>query len=168
MLSSDWSVARHPNASCARVGSIDFAEAAIGRQSRSMRLLNGAFVDELAKARTFGRLHEVEQLRSIGLARGGSLENAIVVDGDKVLNADGLRFDDEFVRHKMLDAVGDLALAGAPIVGAYRGVRAGHGLTNLLLRKLFADPSAFRVVEDDLQLIGDAGRRLGAGVVAAA
>lgn len=147
---------------------IDFEDAAIGRQERSMRLLNGAFVDELAEARTFGRLWEVEQLRAAGLARGGSLENAIVVDGARVLNEGGLRFDDEFVRHKMLDAVGDLSLAGAPIVGCYRGVRAGHDLTNKLLRALFADQTAWRLVEDDLSILGGGAARLGDGVIAAA
>ncbi|MEL6979023.1 MAG: UDP-3-O-acyl-N-acetylglucosamine deacetylase [Pseudomonadota bacterium] len=128
---------------------IDFEDAAIGRQARSMTLVNGAFIEELAKARTFGRLCDIEALRKIGLGRGGSLENAIVVDGARVLNADGLRYQDEFVRHKMLDAIGDLALAGAPIIGRYEGVRAGHEMTNLLLRALFAAPDAFDYVEYD-------------------
>ncbi len=123
---------------------IAFEEAAIGRQAREMTLVNGAFVDHLCRARTFGRLCDVEMLRAAGLARGGSLDNAIVVDGDRVLNADGLRYDDEFVRHKMLDAVGDLALAGGPLLGAYHGVCAGHDMTNRALRALFADPSAWR------------------------
>ncbi len=144
---------------------INFDDAAIGRQSRSMALINGCFVHELASARTFGRLSEVEQLRAAGLARGGSLDNAIVVDGDRVLNPDGLRFKDEFVRHKMLDAVGDLYLAGAPIIGAYRGVRAGHDMTNKLLRALFANPSAWRWVDDDLSVLRKPSNRLGEGVV---
>ena len=116
---------------------IDFADEAIGRQQRDMTLVNGAFIEELSGARTFGRLADVEALRKMGLGRGGSLENAIVVDGSKILNKDGLRYDDEFVRHKMLDAVGDLALAGAPIIGRYEGVCAGHEMTNLLLRAMF-------------------------------
>lgn len=128
---------------------IDFDEKAIGRQERSMTLVNGAFVDDLCRARTFGRLCDVEALRRMGLARGGSLENAIVVDGDKVLNEGGLRYDDEFVRHKMLDAIGDLGLAGAPIIGRYVGVKAGHDLTNRLLRALFAEPDAFEWVDYD-------------------
>ena len=144
---------------------INFSDAVIGRQSRSMALVNGCFVHELAKARTFGRLQEVEQLRAAGLARGGSLDNAIVVDGDRILNPDGLRFKDEFVRHKMLDAVGDLYLAGAPIIGAYRGVRAGHDMTNKLLRALFDNPSAWRWVEDDLSVLRTPSNRLGEGVV---
>ena len=84
-------------------------------------------------------------MRAIGLALGGSLDNAVVVEGDKILNADGLRYSDEFVRHKVLDAVGDLKLAGGEIQGAYRGCRAGHQMTNLLLRALFADPTAYCV-----------------------
>lgn len=126
--------------------SIDFDASVIGRQEGSLTLLNGAFRSTVSRARTFGFLHEVEKLRSIGLARGGSLENAIVVDRDRdiVLNPEGLRYDDEFVRHKVLDAVGDLALAGAPIVGRYVGRRAGHAITNELLRALFAQPDAWR------------------------
>ena len=99
---------------------------------------NGAFVHELADCRTFCRRVEVETMQANGLALGGSLDNAVVVEGDRVLNPGGLRRSDECVRHKMLDALGDLALAGAPILGAYRGVRAGHGATNRLLRRLFA------------------------------
>ena len=90
-------------------------------------------------ARTFGFAHEVEALRKMGLARGGSLDNAVVVAHDRVLNRDGLRFPDEFVRHKLLDALGDMYLAGAPILGRFHGHRAGHALNNLLLRALFAD-----------------------------
>lgn len=124
---------------------IEFASSAIARQAIRLELVNGTFNRELARARTFGFVHEVEQLRAAGLALGGSLDNAVVVEGDKVLNADGLRYDDEFVRHKALDAVGDLYLAGGEICGAYRGVRAGHNLTNRLLRTLFADATAYRV-----------------------
>ena len=128
---------------------IDFVEPAIGRQRREMAMVNGVFVDELSKARTFGRLEDAEKLRSLGLARGASLENAIVVDGERVLNRGGLRFADEFVRHKMLDAVGDLALAGAPIIGRYVGVKAGHEMTNLALRALFADKEAYSWIDYD-------------------
>ncbi|HYE01036.1 MAG TPA: UDP-3-O-acyl-N-acetylglucosamine deacetylase, partial [Alphaproteobacteria bacterium] len=123
---------------------IDFASGAVRRQAWELRLRDGAFKSELARARTFGFLHEVEHLRSIGLAQGGSLDNAIVISGDRVLNEGGLRFRDEFVRHKILDAVGDLYCAGAPIRGHYHGHKAGHGITNLLLRALFADESAWR------------------------
>lgn len=122
---------------------IDFTEEAIGRQRREMALVNGVFIDELSSARTFGRLADAERLRAAGLGRGASLDNAIVVDGSKVLNSGGLRYADEFVRHKMLDAVGDLALAGAPIIGRYVGYKAGHEMTNLVLRALFDDPTAY-------------------------
>lgn len=122
---------------------ISFEDAAIGEQRLGMKLANGAFVNELSDCRTFGHLQEVEQLRAMGLAKGGGLHNAIVVDSGRVLNPEGLRRPDEFVRHKMLDAVGDLALAGAPIIGRYEGVKAGHGITNRLLRELFARPDAW-------------------------
>ncbi len=122
---------------------IDFDDRAIGIQNNEMALVNGAFVDELSDCRTFGHLAEVEMLRAAGLARGGNLTNAIVVDQGRVLNPEGLRRPDEFVRHKMLDAIGDLALAGAPIIGRYSGDKAGHEMTNLLLHALFAQPDAW-------------------------
>jgi len=122
---------------------IHFDSAAVGRQALSLGLVNGTFKKELARARTFGFLHEVEQLWANGFARGGSLENAVVVSGDKVLNEDGLRYEDEFVRHKALDAVGDLYTAGAPIIGRFSGCCSGHALTNQLLRRLFADRDAW-------------------------
>ncbi len=131
---------------------IEFSDAAIGRQSQSFEFANGTFVHELADCRTFCRRADVETMQQAGLALGGSLENAIVVDGDRVLNPGGLRRSDEFVRHKMLDAVGDLALAGMPILGSYKGVRAGHGATNRLLRKLFATSDAWRIVQVDRKL----------------
>ena len=118
---------------------IDFASRAIGRQELHLEVSDLSFKREISRARTFGFLHEVEALRAAGLARGGSLDNAVVVDGDQVLNEDGLRFEDEFVRHKVLDCIGDMALAGAPILGRLRGRRTGHGLNNRLLRALFAD-----------------------------
>jgi UDP-3-O-[3-hydroxymyristoyl] N-acetylglucosamine deacetylase len=121
---------------------IDFDEAAIGRQSKVLDMTNGAFVHELSDCRTFCRRSEVEAMQANGLALGGSFDNAIVVEGDRVLNPEGLRRSDEFVRHKMLDVLGDLALAGAPVLGAYRGVKAGHGATNRLVRELFATPGA--------------------------
>ena len=123
---------------------IDFSDAAIGHQERSMVLTNDAFVRELADSRTFCRNADVEMMQSKGLALGGTLENAVVVDGPCVLTPGGLRHADEAVRHKMLDAVGDLSTAGAPIFGRYTGMRAGHAMTNKLLRALFADPTAWR------------------------
>lgn len=126
---------------------IDFAEAAIGRQEKTMSLANGAFVRELSDSRTFCRQSDVDAMRANGLALGGTLENAVVFDGDQVLSPGGLRHSDEPVRHKMLDAMGDLFLAGAPILGRYTGLRAGHALTNRLLRALFAAPDAWTMVE---------------------
>jgi len=125
---------------------IDFSSAAVRRQRLEIVMSDAAaFKAELARARTFGFLHEVEHLRKNGLARGGSLENVVVIDGDTVLNEEGLRFADEFVRHKVLDAVGDLALAGYRIHGRFHGVRSGHALNNRLLRKLFATEGAYEI-----------------------
>jgi len=125
--------------------SIDFAAPAIGRQALSLSLTETGFRQRLAEARTFALLGEIDQLREAGLARGGSLANAVVVDGARVVNPEGLRGQDEFVRHKMLDAVGDLALAGAGISGRFIGHRSGHALNNRLLRAVFADRSAWRL-----------------------
>jgi len=121
---------------------IDFPDAAIGRQSKDIDLANGAFADHLADSRTFCRRADVEAMQAAGLALGGSYENAIVVEGASVLSPGGLRHADEPVRHKMLDALGDLAVAGAPILGRYLGVRAGHALTGRLVQALLADPSS--------------------------
>jgi UDP-3-O-[3-hydroxymyristoyl] N-acetylglucosamine deacetylase len=124
---------------------IAFPSAAIGRQAVDLAVDEESFREELADCRTFGFLHEVEALRKAGLARGGSLENAVVVDGDRVLNPEGLRRPDEFVRHKALDAVGDLYVLGAPILGRFEGRYAGHGLNNALVRALLARPQAWRL-----------------------
>ncbi len=120
-----------------------FDHPVIGHQRRELTMVNGNFPSQIARARTFGFLKEVDYLRSIGLAQGGSLDNAIVLDEEKVLNVEGLRFDDEFVRHKILDAVGDLYLAGAPIMGRYDGYKAGHAVNNKLLQAVFADPQNY-------------------------
>ena len=125
---------------------IDFAASAIGKQGCSLRLTPNSFREELSNARTFAMAAEVAQLRKAGLALGGSLDNAVVVDEDKVLNPGGLRMPREFARHKMLDAVGDLALAGAALHGRFVGHRSGHALNNKLLRALFADASAWRTI----------------------
>jgi UDP-3-O-[3-hydroxymyristoyl] N-acetylglucosamine deacetylase len=108
-----------------------------------------SYVREISRARTFGFTQEVEALRSKGLGRGGSLDNAIVVDDFRVLNADGLRFGDEFVKHKALDAIGDLYLLGRPMIGAFYGHKSGHALNNLLARKLLAETSAWEEVTFD-------------------
>lgn len=127
---------------------IDFADEAIGQQSKVLTLSNGSFVRELCDSRTFCRQADVEAMKASGLALGGDpAENAIVFDGANVEAPGGLRHADEPVRHKMLDAMGDLYLAGAPILGHYTGHRAGHSLTNELLRAVFADPDAWRLVE---------------------
>ncbi|MDH5529350.1 MAG: UDP-3-O-acyl-N-acetylglucosamine deacetylase [Paracoccaceae bacterium] len=126
---------------------IDFTDAAIGRQRKVMSMANGAFVRELSDCRTFCRQSDVDEMRANGLALGGTYDNAVVVEGDRILNPGGLRRADEAVRHKMLDALGDLSLAGAPILGRYTGNRAGHAMTNRLLRALFARPDAYRVTE---------------------
>ena len=122
---------------------IDFADAAIGRQALALNMANGTFVRELSGSRTFCSNADVLAMRARGLALGGTMENSVVFDGAKVLSPGGLRQPDEPVRHKMLDALGDLALAGAPILGRYTGYRAGHAMTNALLRALFADPEAW-------------------------
>lgn len=120
-------------------GSIDFAHSAIGKQSHEITLVNGNFAHDLANCRTFGFVHEVEALRKAGLALGGSLDNAIVLDETKVLNEGGLRREDEFIRHKLLDAIGDLYLAGASIAGTYDCYKPSHALNNAILHKLFSD-----------------------------
>jgi UDP-3-O-[3-hydroxymyristoyl] N-acetylglucosamine deacetylase len=127
-------------------GEIDFAHKSIGTQRFETSLFNGNFAHELADCRTFGFLHEVEYMRARGLARGGSLDNAVVLNEDGVMNEDGLRRGDEFIRHKLLDAVGDIYLAGRPVLGAYYGERAGHALNNAVLHALFADESAYEIV----------------------
>lgn len=134
--------------------SIDFPSTAIGSQSVGMRVTPAAFRAGLADARTFTLAEEIARLRAAGLAQGGSLANAIVVDGPMVLNPGGLRRPDEFVRHKLLDVVGDLALAGAQLSGRFVGHRSGHALNNKLLRAMFADRSAWRLVEGEVPVDG--------------
>ena len=133
--------------------SIDFEDSVIGQQSQTLNMGNGSFLRELANCRTFCRLAEVNVLQENGLALGGGLENAVIVDGDRVLNPEGFRRADECVRHKMLDALGDLYLAGAPILGYYKSHRGGHHVTNMLLRALFATPDAWVWVDCDDSLV---------------
>jgi UDP-3-O-[3-hydroxymyristoyl] N-acetylglucosamine deacetylase len=125
---------------------IDYALPAIGHQEASVRLSPEVFKAALSRARTYGFLHEVDDLRAAGLARGASLDNAVVVNGAEIMNSDGLRYHDEFVRHKLVDAIGDLTLAGAPIHGRFLGWRSGHKLNHRLVRTLFADAEAWRYV----------------------
>lgn len=129
--------------------SIDFAAAAIGRQSCSLRLTQDSFRNQLAPARTFAMASDVDRLRAAGLALGGSLDNAVVVDGGNILNPGGLRMANEFASHKLLDVVGDLSLAAAALHGRFVAHRTGHELNNLLLRTVFADPSAWHAVVAD-------------------
>jgi UDP-3-O-[3-hydroxymyristoyl] N-acetylglucosamine deacetylase len=138
--------------------SIAFNAPAIGAQTLAMRMTPASFRAGLANARTFALAEEIAQLRAAGLAQGGSLDNAVVVDGPMVLNPGGLRRADEFVRHKMLDMVGDLALAGAALSARFVGHRSGHALNNRLLRALFADASAWRWTEPGMAAEGMATR----------
>jgi UDP-3-O-[3-hydroxymyristoyl] N-acetylglucosamine deacetylase len=123
---------------------IRFADPAIGVQRRHVDLTPQSFLGEIADARTFGFLSDVETMRAAGLGRGASMANTLVVDAGKVVNPEGLRFDDEFVRHKLLDAVGDLALAGAPICGRFVADQPGHALNARLVRALLDTPEAWR------------------------
>ncbi len=125
---------------------IDFPTPVIGNQVVDFVVDEETFRNEIMAARTFGFAHEVEALRKAGLARGGSLENAVVIDGDQILNPGGLRMEREFVKHKALDAIGDLYVLGAPLLGRYEGVKAGHHINNLLVRELLANPQAWREV----------------------
>jgi UDP-3-O-[3-hydroxymyristoyl] N-acetylglucosamine deacetylase len=125
---------------------IVFPTPAIGTQTMDWRFSRDAFRADIAPARTFGFLHELDALNKAGLGRGASLQNTLAIDGDTVVNAPLMRFSDEFVRHKILDAIGDMATAGGPIIGRFEGRRSGHALNNALLRVLFADPTAFQRV----------------------
>jgi UDP-3-O-[3-hydroxymyristoyl] N-acetylglucosamine deacetylase len=128
---------------------ISFDNPMIGRQALNLDVTPQVFRRELCRARTFGCMADVAKLWSAGYARGASFENSVVVDETRVLNPEGLRYADEFVRHKVLDAVGDLALAGLPILGAYRSVRPGHKLNHAVLCALMADRTAWRIVESE-------------------
>ncbi len=128
--------------------SIDFKHPVFDHSGKAVTVdfADTSFIKEISRARTFGFMHEVEYLRNNGLALGGSLDNAIVMDEFRVLNTDGLRYDDEFVKHKALDAIGDLYLLGHPLIGAFTGHKSGHALNNQLLRGLLADQTAWEYV----------------------
>ncbi len=140
---------------------IEFAHPAIDRtaQDFSFEFSMPEYVREIARARTFGFMRDVDALREIGLAQGGSLENAIVMDESRILNQGGLRFDAEFVKHKMLDAIGDLYVIGHPILGAYSAYRSGHAVNNALLRALSSDREAFEMVVFEDESMAPAGFR---------
>lgn len=126
---------------------IEFASPVIGRQRMALNLNPGAYRNEISRARTFGFMRDVETLWKSGLALGASLDNTVAIGDDRVINPEGLRYPQEFVRHKMLDAIGDLSLAGAPLLGSFRSVRGGHRLNARVLQGLFADADAWTFVE---------------------
>lgn len=130
---------------------IEFRHPAVDKTGQTFEIdfADTSYTREIARARTFGFAHEVEMLREVGLARGGSLDNAIVLDEHRMLNNDELRYGDEFVRHKILDAIGDLYVVGHPLIAAYTAHKSGHGLNNALLRALLADETAYEIVTFD-------------------
>ena len=128
---------------------IAFNDSVINKQSCDFYANSNSFKIELSKARTFGFLKDVNKLKELGMIKGGSLDNAIVVDEHKVLNDNGLRYKDEFVRHKALDSIGDLYLSGSRIMGHFHGIKSGHSLNNQLLHKLLSDKSAWRMVQSN-------------------
>ena len=129
--------------------SIDFDHPAIGEQQFKFDYSIEEYKENISRARTFGFLHEVQYLRSIGLAQGGSLDNAIVLDDQKILNPEGLRYNDEFVKHKILDAIGDMSLLGYTMIGEYNAHASSHHLNHLLTKKLLEDPENYEIVELD-------------------
>jgi len=146
---------------------IDFANAAIGQQHYSLDLSPEGFRREISRARTFGCMNDVARLWSAGFALGASFENSVVFDEERLLNPEGLRYADECARHKMLDVVGDLALAGRPLLGAYRSFRGGHKLNHAVLTALLADRTAWRVVEAETARRSWSRAELGRGMVGA-
>src|SRR5213596_2114726 len=145
---------------------IDFSNPVIGRQSYSLDLNPESFRREISRARTFGCMNDVARLWSAGFALGSSFENTVVFDDSRLLNTEGLRYSDECARHKVLDVVGDLALAGLPLLGAYRSVRGGHKLNYAVLTALMADRSAWRIVEGEAPRRTRVPAEAGSGIVA--
>jgi UDP-3-O-[3-hydroxymyristoyl] N-acetylglucosamine deacetylase len=142
----DKSASLEPAESLSIEFTVDFKHPLVTDQAFRLTLSDRAFEREVARARTFCFLRDIERMKAAGLARGGSLENAIVVDDFSILNPEGLRFPDEFARHKVLDAVGDLALLGLPVIGHFRAYKSGHGMNQALVRKVLSDPASHRVV----------------------
>ncbi len=143
-------VTLQPDTASVFAGEIEFDHADIGYQRFETRLVNGNFKHDIAEARTFGFFHEAEWLRSQGLGLGGSLDNAIILNHEGVMNPKGLRFSNEFIRHKLLDAIGDLYLAGGQIIGLYDGVKAGHAINNDILHELFSSDENWEYVDLDV------------------
>jgi UDP-3-O-[3-hydroxymyristoyl] N-acetylglucosamine deacetylase len=127
---------------------IDFRHPAVDKTGQALEVdfANTSYVRDIARARTFGFAHEVEMMRELGLARGGSMDNAIVLDEYRILNNDGLRYEDEFVKHKMLDAIGDLYVVGHPLLASYAAYKGGHAMNNMLLRELLAHEDSYEIV----------------------
>jgi len=144
----DARITLHPSDAPEYSYELDYSNTkAIGRQSYRMTLTPEAFAAEIAPARTFGFVHELDYLKKINRGHGASLENTLAIDGDVVLNKDLMRFPDEFVRHKVLDAIGDMALAGGPLIARFEGIKSGHATNNAVLRALFADPANYQLVD---------------------
>jgi UDP-3-O-[3-hydroxymyristoyl] N-acetylglucosamine deacetylase len=168
-----WTAARRPHAAGFRAEiEIDFTNPVIGRQSYSLDLSPERFRRELCRARTFGCMSDVARLWSAGFALGASFENTVVFDDTRLLNTEGLRYGDECARHKALDVIGDLALAGLPLLGAYRSVRGGHKLNHAVLTALLADRTAWRVIEAETarrsRVYAEAGSGMVGGMIAPA
>jgi UDP-3-O-[3-hydroxymyristoyl] N-acetylglucosamine deacetylase len=127
---------------------IDFRHPAVDKTGQALEVdfAHTSYVRDIARARTFGFAHEVEMMRELGLARGGSMDNAIVLDEYRILNNDGLRYEDEFVKHKMLDAIGDLYVVGHPLLASYAAYKGGHAMNNMLLRELLAHEDSYEIV----------------------
>lgn len=147
---------------------IDFPDRVIGRQEIGVDLTPRVFREQIARARTFGFVRDLEKLLPLGLCRGSSLENSVAIKDDRILNPEGLRWTDEFVRHKLLDAIGDLALSGAPILGLYRSYRGGHRMNFLTLQALLSDPTAWTMVEASSRPSAAPAAEIGLGMVAPA
>ena len=139
VIDGDKTVTLKPGIGSRFKAGIDFAHPSIGQQSFEIELFNGDFEAKISNARTFGFAHEVKALRAVGLALGGSLENAVVLDEKTIMNPEGLRHNDEFARHKVLDAVGDIYIAGGPLVGHYEASKPGHNMNNRILHELFSN-----------------------------
>ncbi len=147
MEDGDKKVGLYPSDNLKITYTIDFDHPLVRRQSFTISLTDGLFEKEISRARTFGFLHEVNYLKQNGFAKGGSLDNAVVIDHDRILNSEGLRYEDEFVRHKVLDCIGDLSLLGMPFVGHIVAYRSGHALNHALLTKFIDQRSCWETVE---------------------
>ncbi len=155
VVDGDKSVVLKPGVGSRFQVAIDFSHPSIGKQAFAIELMNGDFEAKISDARTFGFAHEVKALRAMGLALGGSLENAVVLDDKAILNPEGLRHADEFARHKVLDAVGDIYIAGGPILGHYEAVKPGHNMNNRVLHALFAHPDHWEWVDLYIDMVAD-------------